>query len=114
MTGSTELSERVALALANCNARSLAEHGCGANYGVLARAALEEVALALAVGPSGGAVELVGVTDQMRDAGVERWRELIGQDPAYAVGAIYLAMEYERLGSLGLLSGFGEQAIKIR
>jgi hypothetical protein len=40
----------------------------------------------------------------MIDAGVERLKELAGEDDrAYMVEAIYLAMEYQRLDSSGQL-----------
>lgn len=62
-----------------------------------------------------GEVELVGVTPEMRAAGVERATELMGEpDIGYLVSAVYLAMEYQRLDSLGQLSRFGQQAFKVR
>jgi hypothetical protein len=59
-------------------------------------------------------VELVAVTPAMVSAGLERARELAGQDLSYIVSAIYLAMEYERLWELGQLNGLGEKAFKVR
>jgi hypothetical protein len=59
-------------------------------------------------------VEIVEVTPEMIAAGLERAREVAGEPPEYVVSAIYLAMEYERLGSLGQLSRLGDQALKVR
>lgn len=62
-----------------------------------------------------GGVELVVVSDEMRAAGIERATELMGEpDLGYLVSAIYLAMEYQRLDSLGQLSRFGQEALKVR
>ncbi len=59
-------------------------------------------------------VEIIVVTPAMERAGLERARELVGQPPTYVVSAIYLAMEYERLGGLGKLSRLGDKTLKIR
>lgn len=62
-----------------------------------------------------GGVELVEVTQEMRAAGIERAAELMGEpDLGYIVSAIYLAMEYQRLDSLGQFSRFGNQTLKVR
>ena len=57
-------------------------------------------------------IELVVVTPEMKAAGLERARELVGEDPGYIVSAVYLAMEYERLFMNGQLSGLDKQALK--
>ena len=71
-----------------------------------------------AVLPQGGAgapaIELVAVTPEMEAAGLERARELVGENPGYVVAAVYLAMEYERLYMNGQLSGLDKQALKVR
>jgi len=54
-------------------------------------------------------VGFVVVTPEMKRAGLERARELIGEDPTYVVAAIYLAMEYERLGAAGKLTSLADQ-----
>ena len=48
--------------------------------------------------------QLVKVSQAMVAAGVAEWRELRGDpDLDYVVTSIYMAMEYERLESLGQL-----------
>lgn len=49
----------------------------------------------------------------MVEAGLQRARELVGEDAAYRVSAIFLAMEYERLGALGQLTSLSNQPLKI-
>ena len=56
---------------------------------------------------SGEYVPEIEITPAMVKAGLDELRERQGDsDLAYLVGAIYMAMEYERLDSLGQLRGF--------
>lgn len=58
-----------------------------------------------------GATE-IEVTPAMIEAGVERARELILEpDMGYAVNAIYMAMEYQRLADLGQLASLGNHPV---
>jgi hypothetical protein len=59
-------------------------------------------------------IEMITVSSAMKAAGMERAREVRGEEFGYAVAAIYLAMEYERLGVAGQLSSFDKQALKVR
>jgi hypothetical protein len=61
----------------------------------------------------GAPVGFVIVSLGMERAGLETARELAGEDPAYIVRAVYLAMEYERLDTNGQLSGLDKEAIQV-
>ena len=65
-------------------------------------------------GQGGVKIGFVVVSPAMEAAGLERTRELLGEDLRYIVSSIYLAMEYERLAALGQLSGLDKEAIQIR
>ena len=65
-------------------------------------------------GQGGAEIGFVVVTSAMENAGLECARELAGENPRYIVVSIYLAMEYERLGMLGQLSGLDKEAFQIR
>ena len=59
-------------------------------------------------------VDFVQITREMISAGLERALELRGEaDPHYFVSAIYLAMEYQRLDSLGQLTSLGDEVRKV-
>lgn len=61
-----------------------------------------------------GKINFVQVTGEMISAGLERAFELRGEDdPRYLVSAIYLAMEYQRLHSLGQLTSLGDEVREI-
>jgi hypothetical protein len=52
--------------------------------------------------------EKLKVTQEMVEAGRERLLELTGEDLDYIVEAVYLAMEYQRLDTLGQLPRLSE------
>jgi hypothetical protein len=63
---------------------------------------------------AGAKTKYVFVTDEMKRAAIDRALELASEnDLGYLVSAIYMAMEYERLDSLGQLSGFSDESIEV-
>lgn len=60
--------------------------------------------------------DVVLVSDRMRDAGIAALKDGLrdGDDFGAIAGSVYLAMEYERLESLGQLTGFVNNPLKVR
>jgi len=63
---------------------------------------------------AGNGPRLVSVTLAMIEAGLDRLKELAAEeDRAYVAEAVYLAMEYQRLDSIGQLPGLFSHLPKV-